>query len=84
MSYTKKFQVGEIVRYSNPEDGEENFRFRVVEDNGDRVHIEDFENKGHIKPVELVHPDDIETTGMKIVICEPEPWVLAYALSRTR
>ena len=50
---------GTLVKYSNPEEGEETFVFLVVEDNGDRVFIEDFMNKGMLKPVELVAREDV-------------------------
>lgn len=32
--------VGQTVKYANPEQGEEDLRFKVLEDNGDRLVVE--------------------------------------------
>jgi hypothetical protein len=52
--------AGRIVKYSNPEPGEESFCFLVIEDNGDRLHIEDYQNQAFLKPVETVAREDVE------------------------
>lgn len=54
------YRIGQIVRYSHPERGEESLTFTLIEDNGDRVLIEsrDFP-AGTIAPREVVAVDDI-------------------------
>ncbi len=54
------YQVGQPVRYSQPESGEESLTFVVLEDNGDRVLIEsrDFPD-ARIPPTEVVAKDQI-------------------------
>ena len=53
------FAEGETVRYSNPEPGEEEYRFIVRENNGNRVIIE-LVSDLPIRPQETVSPTDIE------------------------
>jgi len=63
METNTSFSKGELVRYSNPEAGEESFLFLVVEDNGDRVFIQDAqwdtEKQGALRPIELVAKEDV-------------------------
>lgn len=52
--------VGSLVRYSRPLNAEEaTFRFRVVEDNGDRIHIEDASGDYPMAPIEIVSSDEV-------------------------
>ena len=57
-------KAGDIVKYAVPQDGEQSFRFMVLEHNGDRVHIAWIEADGKplywpITPCETVHPFDL-------------------------
>ena len=54
-----EIKVGSIVKYSQPTEGEADFRFLLKEDNGDRVMIELICDE-RIRPVEVVAPDEIE------------------------
>jgi hypothetical protein len=51
-------KTGTIVRYSNPQPGEEVFRFVVVDNCGDRAAIA-LICDWHIKPVEVVPVSEI-------------------------
>lgn len=55
------YRPGQIVRYANPEPGEETLTFTLIEDNGDRVLIEsrDFPEY-RIAPTEVVAKTEIE------------------------
>lgn len=57
--HTPVLTPGTLVRYSNPQPGEELFVFTVVEDNGDRVFIEDHLSKHTLNPTELVAREDV-------------------------
>ena len=52
-------QVGDVVKYSHPAEGEANFRFLLKEHNGDRVAIELICTE-RIRPIEVVAADEIE------------------------
>jgi hypothetical protein len=54
-------KVGSVVRYSNPQDGEENFRFTVVgvNENTEAVHIRLNDPSLRIEPIETVHFSDV-------------------------
>jgi hypothetical protein len=52
-----KPQVGDVVKYSHPAEGEADFRFLL---NGDRVAIELICTE-RIRPIEVVATDEIET-----------------------
>ena len=54
-----KPQVGDVVKYSHPAEGEANFRFLLKEHNGDRVAIE-LICAERIRPIEVVVTDEIE------------------------
>ena len=51
---------GTIVKYSKPTEGEHDFRFIVMEDNGDRVHIM-LICDWWLKPIEILRPEEITT-----------------------
>lgn len=57
------YQAGQIVRYANPQPGEETLTFILIEDNGDRVLIEsrDFPDV-RLVPRETVAKSEIEPT----------------------
>jgi hypothetical protein len=59
MRTNRQPQVGDVVKYSRPAEGEAGFRFLLKEHNGDRVAIELICTE-RIRPVEVVSPDDIE------------------------
>lgn len=60
LTHASEIRVGELVKYSNPQAGEEGFRFILVEHNGDRVVIEDTAPPaGHLAGQELVAVEDI-------------------------
>ena len=52
-------QVGDVVRYSHPAEGEANFRFLLKEHNGDRVAIELICTE-RTRPIEVVATEEIE------------------------
>jgi hypothetical protein len=52
-------QVGDVVRYSHPAEGEANFRFLLKEHNGDRVAIELICTE-RIRSIEVVATEEIE------------------------
>ena len=59
MRSKNKPQVGDVVKYSHPAEGEANFRFLLKEHNGDRVAIELICTE-RIRPIEVVATDEIE------------------------
>ena len=52
-------QVGDIVKYTCPAEGESEFRFLLKERHEDRVAIELICDE-RIRPIEVVAPDEIE------------------------
>ena len=52
-------QVGDVVKYSRPAEGEASFRFLLKEHNGDRVAMELICTE-RIRPIEVVATDEIE------------------------
>jgi len=52
-------QVGDVVKYSHPAEGEAGFRFLLKEHNGDRVAIELICTE-RIRPIEVVATEEIE------------------------
>jgi hypothetical protein len=52
-------QVGDVVKYSRPAEGEAGFRFLLKEHNGDRVAIELICTE-RIRPIEVVATNEIE------------------------
>ena len=59
MTTKKEPQVGDVVKYSRPAEGEASFRFLLKEHNGDRVAIELICTE-RIRPIEVVATDEIE------------------------
>ena len=59
MRMKREPQVGDVVKYSRPAEGEANFRFLLKEHNGDRVAIELICTE-RIRPIEVVATDEIE------------------------
>jgi len=59
MKKKKEPQVGDVVKYSHPAEGEASFRFLLKEHNGDRVAIELICTE-RIRPIEVVATDEIE------------------------
>jgi hypothetical protein len=55
----KEPQVGDVVKYSHPAEGEANFRFLLKEHNSDRVAIELICTE-RIRPIEVVATNDVE------------------------
>lgn len=59
MSTKREPQVGDVVKYSRPAEGESEFRFLLKEHHGNRVAIELICDE-RIRPIEVVSPDEIE------------------------
>ena len=58
------YDLGQIVRYRHPEDGEADLTFVLIEDNGDRVVIESRDCPDwRFPPQETVAIDEIEAVG---------------------
>jgi hypothetical protein len=56
----KTYRAGQIVKYANPQAGEQHLTFSVVEDNGDRALIESRDFPGvRFVPRETVAKDEI-------------------------
>lgn len=51
--------IGTIVKYSQPQEGEEGYRFEVLEDNGDRLLIRSITSGLPFPPVETVRLDAV-------------------------
>lgn len=51
--------VGDIVKYAEPQDGEEGYRFRVMEVNGDRLMVQFIGHILPIPPVETLRLSDV-------------------------
>jgi len=59
MRTNRQPQVGDVVKYSRPAEGEAGFRFLLKEHNGDRVAIELICTE-RIRPIEVVATNEIE------------------------
>jgi hypothetical protein len=65
MSVRREPQVGDVVKYSRPAEGESEFRFLLKEHRGDRVAIELICDE-RIRPVEVVDAAEIEIANGKL------------------
>lgn len=66
---------GDIVKYAQPDEGEEDFRFAVVEMNGDRASIVCVNSGLDYPPVETVRVADIEELKRPGGVHTPGPWM---------